>query len=161
VTNLSVFNGSNPNGTWFLYAIDDTFLDAGAVSNGWALNFITANSVIGSSDLVLGITNSNAVTLLSNITYYISVTNSGPAPATNVSITALWPTNAAFVSAAGGGYVSNNNFVSFTNLGTLAKDGVASVTVVLQAKALGAFTNTAIASTGSIDPNTQNNTRTA
>lgn len=40
-TTLSVFNGSNPNGTWKLYVIDDSPGDTGNITNGWSLT-ITA-----------------------------------------------------------------------------------------------------------------------
>jgi subtilisin-like proprotein convertase family protein len=36
-TALSVFNGTNPNGTWQLYVIDDSVDDSGAISGGWSL----------------------------------------------------------------------------------------------------------------------------
>jgi hypothetical protein len=35
-SSLSVFNGSDPNGNWQLYVIDDTFGDAGSIT-GWSL----------------------------------------------------------------------------------------------------------------------------
>jgi N-acetylneuraminic acid mutarotase len=38
---LSVFNGTDPNGTWSLYLVDDEFADCGAIFSGWTLS-ITA-----------------------------------------------------------------------------------------------------------------------
>jgi hypothetical protein len=36
-TALSVFNGTNPNGTWSLYVADDADLDGGSIDGGWCL----------------------------------------------------------------------------------------------------------------------------
>ncbi len=36
-TNLSVFNGGNPNGLWSLYVYDDTPGNNGSIANGWTL----------------------------------------------------------------------------------------------------------------------------
>jgi subtilisin-like proprotein convertase family protein len=44
-TNLSNFNSSNPNGTWSLFVIDDTPINAGAISNGWSLTLITSSPI--------------------------------------------------------------------------------------------------------------------
>ncbi|WP_341457946.1 hypothetical protein [Bacillus cereus] len=38
---LSVFNGTNPNGIWNLFVVDDVQEDAGSIAGGWELN-ITA-----------------------------------------------------------------------------------------------------------------------
>src|SRR5256885_11886618 len=38
---LSVFNGTDPNGDWLLYIMDDQGSDAGAVHGGWRLTFMT------------------------------------------------------------------------------------------------------------------------
>jgi hypothetical protein len=39
---LSVFNGTNPNGTWSLYIVDDSAGDTGSLSGGWCVNIIAA-----------------------------------------------------------------------------------------------------------------------
>jgi subtilisin-like proprotein convertase family protein len=37
-TALAAFNGTNPNGTWNLYVIDDAGGDSGFITSGWSLN---------------------------------------------------------------------------------------------------------------------------
>ncbi|MFN0277242.1 MAG: Calx-beta domain-containing protein [Pyrinomonadaceae bacterium] len=39
---LTVFNGSNPNGTWALYVRDDLGIDLGSISGGWTINITTS-----------------------------------------------------------------------------------------------------------------------
>lgn len=41
-TNLSVFNGTDPNGTWALYIVDDASPDSGSLIGGWFLTIITS-----------------------------------------------------------------------------------------------------------------------
>ena len=38
---LSVFNGTNPNGTWSLYIVDDLGGDIGTLAGGWELTITT------------------------------------------------------------------------------------------------------------------------
>lgn len=42
---LSVFNNTNPNGTWNLYVVDDCAGDAGSISGGWSLIFSSPTAV--------------------------------------------------------------------------------------------------------------------
>lgn len=44
-TFASVFNGTNPNGTWSLYAVDDAGIDTGAITGGWDLTLTTETPV--------------------------------------------------------------------------------------------------------------------
>ena len=37
-----VFNGTNPNGTWKLYVVDDQSIDSGMITGGWALTIATS-----------------------------------------------------------------------------------------------------------------------
>jgi hypothetical protein len=41
VATLSVFKGVDPNGTWSLFAVDDTNPDSGTISGGWSISIIT------------------------------------------------------------------------------------------------------------------------
>ena len=40
---LSVFDGTDPNGTWKLYVVDDAADDTGAITGGWSLHITTAD----------------------------------------------------------------------------------------------------------------------
>jgi subtilisin-like proprotein convertase family protein len=51
---LSVFNGTNPNGTWSLYVVDDSAQDNGSITGGWALNITAAAVPEPSTWLLLG-----------------------------------------------------------------------------------------------------------
>lgn len=44
-TFASAFNGSNPNGTWSLYVVDDDGTDIGTFAGGWDLTLTSAGSV--------------------------------------------------------------------------------------------------------------------
>ena len=48
---LSLFNGTNPNGIWNLYVLDDTQGNSGSMAGGWSL---TVTAVPEPSSLVLG-----------------------------------------------------------------------------------------------------------
>src|SRR5262245_47949308 len=41
-TALNVFNGSNPNGQWRLFAVDDADGDVGSIAGGWSITVTTA-----------------------------------------------------------------------------------------------------------------------
>ena len=49
---LSLFNGTNPNGVWNLYVIDDTQGNSGSMAGGWSL---TVTAVPEPSSLALGV----------------------------------------------------------------------------------------------------------
>ncbi|MGI8966073.1 MAG: hypothetical protein ACR2H1_08315, partial [Limisphaerales bacterium] len=40
-TDLSIFNGKNPNGRWDLFVVDDQFAADGQIANGWSLSIVT------------------------------------------------------------------------------------------------------------------------
>jgi uncharacterized delta-60 repeat protein/uncharacterized repeat protein (TIGR01451 family) len=162
-TNLSGFIGSNPNGTWSLFVLDNQALDNGAISNGWSLTFSTFTPVPAAADLVVGLTASpNPVILTSNLTYTIAVTNFGPSPATGVSVTNFLPTGVSFVSAnASQGTTSVSGGAVVCNVGALAKDANVTITIVGAANSPGSITNTVSAAANEADPYTGDNTVSA
>jgi uncharacterized delta-60 repeat protein/uncharacterized repeat protein (TIGR01451 family) len=163
-TNLAVFNGSNPNGLWSLYLVDDSAGDAGAIAGGWLLNLTVANPVVPSADVSATLTAApNPAIVLSNVTYTVAVTNFGPGAAANVVLTNLLPPSASFISAstATGTAGTNGAGVVVWNLGSLGKDARATLTIVVRPDAVGSLTNTAYVSSSTQDLNSGNNITTA
>ena len=162
-TTLSVFTNTNPNGAWSLYVLDDTALDAGTISNGWSLSVSSLGTVTPTVDLVVGLTAApNPVVTTSNVTYTITVTNAGPSPATSVSLADVLPPGVTLVSSnvsqgswSGGGPLT-------WNVGSLAKDGTASATLVVGSPAApGSITNTVTVISAQVEANPANNTASA
>ena len=91
-TNMSVFNGINPNNTWSLYVFDDNPLNAGIISNGWRLNLTTATPIMPVADVGLAMAAlSDTVILTSNLTFSLNVVNYGPSVASNVVVSDSLP----------------------------------------------------------------------
>jgi uncharacterized repeat protein (TIGR01451 family)/uncharacterized delta-60 repeat protein len=162
-TNLSTFNGGGPNGAWSLYVFDDTALNEGVIANGWTLSLNVSGPVAGAADLALAMTSAPAsVVASSNVTYTLTVTNFGPAGATNVLVSDTLPSGTAFVSATPStGIATNSGGVVSWSVGSLAKDARATLTVVVQANVAGTITNSAIVTTASNDPNPDDDIATA
>jgi len=157
-TTLSGCNGSNPNGAWNLFVIDDTTLDSGSIANGWILSLTTASVVPAAADLVLGVTDApDPVVIGSNLTYTISVKNFGPSTASNVVVSAQLPATVNFVSASPG-YSLGAGTLTFSNLGNLAKDASLTLNVVVQPFVVGPTTNIVNLSSTTTDPNLADNT---
>lgn len=160
-TNLAVFNGFNPNGTWSLYIVDDTDQNFGNIVNGWTLNFNTVSAAI---DLAATMTNApSAVTAPGTVTFTTVITNRGPNIATGVIYSNPLPAGLTFVSAttsAGSVTSAGSNFVA--SLGTLGVGSNHVVTVTVSTSGSGLVTNTAsVASAGEIELAAGDNTASA
>jgi uncharacterized repeat protein (TIGR01451 family)/uncharacterized delta-60 repeat protein len=158
-TNLTAASGSNPNGAWSLYVMDDTPLDVGMISNGWVLYLTTASVVAPAVNLSVDVASApNPVVVGSNLTYSINVTNYGPSTATQVSVSNVLPATATFVSASPAGYSLAGNILTFTNLGTMPMGDSRSLTVVVRPIVVGTVTNTVTANAAETDANPGDNT---
>ena len=156
VATLSVFKGTNPNGTWSLYVFDDTSEDGGSIGNGWSLS-ITAIDPI--SDLaVTQKAAPNPGAIGTNVNYTIGVTNLGPAGATGVRLTDALPAGVNFVSLSStSGNCTNDQGTITCGWDALTNGAGALVTIVARPALGGMFTNIALVSGQQVDVISSNN----
>ncbi len=111
-----------------------------------------------SADLSLTQTASpNPAAVGTNISYRLSVTNNGPASATNVNVTDTLPAGVTFVSSATTQGSCSGTTTIICNIGTLFNSASAIITIVVTPTASGQITNTANTSGSEADPDTANN----
>ncbi len=161
-TDLSVFNGGNPNGNWLLYVYDDAVGNGGYIANGWTLNLSIINPVNSPGSLAVGMTRSPDPVFTNNIlTFGITVTNLGPYGATNVLLTDTLPANASLISATASQGTVNTNVTGIAtfNFGALASPGAtATATLQLQPFLAGSAVNSATATDAAGSSATASNT---
>jgi uncharacterized repeat protein (TIGR01451 family) len=140
------------------------FVSATATDPGNNTSEFAADVKVGQatvSDLAVAITSSpNPATLNSNFTYTVTITNAGPNAATNVVLTDTLPSSVTFVSGTvdSGGSFTQTGTKFTANIPTLAVGATATATIVVNPTAVGTVTDTAVVSSGQIDPDTSNNT---
>ncbi|MCX7719275.1 MAG: DUF11 domain-containing protein, partial [Candidatus Sumerlaeaceae bacterium] len=89
------------------------------------------------------------------LTYTITVSNAGPSPATNVTMTDILPPSALFVSASTG--CSEASGTVTCNLGTIAAGGSKQVQIVVIPQTTATLHNTAVVTGDDSDPDTTDN----
>lgn len=158
-TNLAVFNGSDPNGDWSLYVIDDLYMYGGMISNGWNLNLTITGPILASADVGLTMTvltpTNPPYIATSNLTFKLVVANYGPSTATNIVVTNLLPAGVEYVTnrtTLGSASVDTAGLVTWTNF-SLGKDASASLELEVRPFAAGTITNAAAVTIGTPDPN--------
>jgi len=92
-----------------------------------------------------------------NLAYRITVTNNGPATATNVVVTDTLPAGSTFVSAVSTQGMCNGSGPITCNVGTLSLGGSAIVTITVLPTTQGQAINTASANAAESDFDTSNN----
>jgi len=159
-TNLAVFHGSDPNGVWSLYVIDDSAGDIGGIFGGWRLDVSTSEPL---TDLSATITSApSAATVLSDLTYSVTVTNRGPSAAGGVRLTDVLPPGVSFVSAAASqGLCTNQSGVATCDIGNLAPNASVTASFTLRSALSGQLTNSFTVSGGQLDLVSSNNSAIA
>ena len=132
-------------------------------ANNSASTIVTAN--LPQADLGIAISASpNPVTVTSNLTATIIVTNSGPNTALNVVVSNALPAGVGYVSGSGSasqGTISNLNGVIVANVGTIPVHGSATITFREVPFSVGSITNTASVTGLASDGNSANNSASA
>jgi subtilisin-like proprotein convertase family protein len=125
-TFASTFNGTNPNGTWSLYAVDDSLNGAGSLNTGWALTITTTgtpqtfvnSALIGFNDTV-AISNPYGTPInvsgMSGVISNIKVTmNSVSHPVLGeISVLLVSPIGTSIVLLSDAGGTTNNATLTF------------------------------------------------
>ena len=95
-----------------------------------------------------------------NLSYRIIVTNSGPSPATNATLTDVLPAGPSFVSATPTQGMCIGSTTITCNFGNLNKDASATATIVVMPQSTAQLSNTASAAATETDPDGSNNSAT-
>ena len=123
---------------------------------------ITVSVVSPNADLGITMTDSpDPAKTLSNLTYSINVTNTGPGTASGVTVTDTLPSSMTYISTSSSqGSCSGTSTVT-CNFGNLPTGTSARVTIVVQPRSTGTYTNTAAVRSSTPDPVSVNNSVTA
>jgi uncharacterized repeat protein (TIGR01451 family) len=152
---LASVNGGNPNGAWMMFIQDDAPVGMGMVENGWILNLTTADMVgtAGDIELLMSTTNSS-VFAGQTASFVLTVTNYGPSASTNVVVTDALPLGTVIVSTnlTQGTVVRSGSTLNW-NVGNLALNAGAAMTVTVRAHSVGALASSASVDAGTPDPN--------
>jgi uncharacterized repeat protein (TIGR01451 family) len=162
-SSLSALNGQSPNGAWLLYVFDDTTGDGGVIAQGWSLQISTVNPVNPVSDLAVRMTSSPASLLAgAELTYKLSVTNLGPAAASDVVVSDTLPIGVGVAfSTATVGTVSISGSLATWTIGNLNVGAGATATLITTPSLGGQLINVAKISGSGTDLNQSNNSAQA
>src|ERR1019366_1901055 len=155
-------NAGTPSGT----SITDTAtataanMPPGITTNTASATVVVANA--NSADMaIVKIGSPNPVTEGTLLTYTLTVTNNGPASATNVTVTDMLPSAVTYLSTSTTqGSCSEAGGTVTCLLGPMANAATATISILTMPNASGIVTNTATVSADQTDPNLANNTST-
>lgn len=156
---LAALDGGNPNGTWALFVQDTTASDHGVISNGWFLTLTTGSPVGSWADTALSMSASAANVLVNNnVIFTVGVTNYGPSTSSNVFVSDNLPSGVTLVSSNSTlGSVNGNGAQVIWNIGTLATNVGAQLTLTMSSGTVGTIVNSAIVQADTPNPDSSDN----
>jgi len=127
-----------------------------ANNNGSQATSRVTTVVSGSADVVTTKTGPATVVPGGQVAYTITVRNAGPDAAVNVILTDTLPANVVFGSASAGGTLSGR-IITWPTIPSLATGATLTYTVTVTAPTTGTFTNIAVSTSETADPDLGNN----
>lgn len=161
---LSVFNGTDPNGNWQLFVFDSSAGDSGSIGNGWSLAITTVQAINPVADLAVSQVTASSGSIYPGRTfsYVTTVANHGPANATDIVLNDSIPAGLTISSVtASQGTVTNNGNQVVANLGNLALQAEATVSVTVYADTVGTYSNVVMVAGSTTDLYLGNNSASA
>jgi uncharacterized repeat protein (TIGR01451 family) len=135
-TTLPALNGSNPNGNWELFVLNDQNFNSGGITNGWILSLTTANPIgyVADNDLTMTALATNVLTN-SLVTFTIGLQNYGPNTASNVAVLDNLPFGFTFVThgVTSGTVTNEGQAIVWTVTNSFAVQSAAQMTLTLRA----------------------------
>ncbi|HKQ36665.1 MAG TPA: immunoglobulin domain-containing protein, partial [Verrucomicrobiae bacterium] len=156
---LAAFKGSDANGVWSLYIMDDFAQDNGELVGGWSLDFLVLDPISDGSVNIAA--TPSPVGVGQNVTFTLTVSNGGPSAVSSMLLTNVLPTNAvlqSFVPSQGG--CTNVAGEIRCDFGVMEGGGVATLSVVVTPQQVGVLSNYARVTPSQLDLNQTNNTAT-
>ena len=160
---MASVKGGNPNGSWFLFLQDDAPISSGMVGNGWVLNLTTADLIGTAGDIELLMSTTNTTVFTGQpASFLLTVTNYGPSASTNVLVNDTLPLGTTILSTnATQGTVIRSGSTLIWNVGDLALNAGAAMTVTVETRGPGGLASSANVDAGTPDPNPDDDFATA
>ena len=120
---------------------------------------VVPTPVTAASDVSVAIVDSpDPVPLNTTLTYQVNVSNAGPSPAPMVMLTNTLPSGVTYISAVPGqGNCTRVGNIVSCNLGTVLASSTVSVTIRVTPTASALLTDSAVVTSGAVDPISSNN----
>jgi uncharacterized repeat protein (TIGR01451 family) len=154
-TALSALTGTDPNGDWDLFVVNDSAGDSGIITNGWWITLTLANPVGYAADNYLSMSATPGLVATNSYgAYTLVVTNYGPSTSSNVVVADTLPFGVTIIATNPTAGTVNRVGTSLTwTLGNLTNGAGGLLTITVQPQTSGSFLNTAVISANTPDPN--------
>jgi hypothetical protein len=141
--------------------LNDTFTDTFGLDDVHIYYYAAPEPAVPVVDLTVSISDLPDPAVMDlPLTYVVTVANSGPSPATAVTVTDTLPADMFLGAAIPSQGTCSGTSLIICDLGALDRDASATITLTVAPTSAGTFSNTASATASELEPNTADNTAT-